>query len=217
MGASTPVDDSRSIATEVTLRGKARIVAVDVASGAVHAVTPAEVEAHDPLWSPDDQWLAFTPETAAGRSLSIISIDGTGMRDVAGDLNGLEVSGPDTWSPDGEWIYLTLATRTRATCFGDVPGRFSQQLTGQALRPPATASSPTAQIAFMVDAAYGFDLWVAASDGRGARRILQAAGLGGWSSDGQLILVRGSHVIRAFAARNHSGQRHRPHGVRALR
>jgi Tol biopolymer transport system component len=191
-GIDTWSNDSRTIATEVTLRGKARIVAVDVASGAVHAVTPAEVEAHNPLWSPDDRWLAFTPETAAGRGLSIISIDGTGMRDVAGDLNGLEVSGADTWSPDGEWIYFNAGDSDESHVFrANVPGRFSQQLTGQALRAAATASSPDgAQIAFMVDAAYGFDLWVAASDGRGARRILQAAGLGGWSSDGQLILVR---------------------------
>ncbi len=46
------------------------------------------------------------------------------------------------------------------------------------------------QIAFIVDAAYGYDLWIAGSDGHGAHRILKSGGLGGWSTDGQLILVR---------------------------
>jgi hypothetical protein len=53
------------------------------------------------------------------------------------------------------------------------------------------ASSPDgSRIAFIAAADYGFDLWVAASDGTGAHRILAAGGLGGWSSDGQLILVK---------------------------
>ena len=44
----------------------------------------------------------------------------------------------------------------------NVPGRFSQQLTGDQLHAFATASSPDgSKIAFIVDAAYGSDLWVA--------------------------------------------------------
>ena len=184
--------DSRSIATEVILGGEARIVTVDVATGAATAVTPPGVAAHNPLWSPDGRWLAFTPETAAGRGLSVISTDGTDLHDVAGDLRGLEASGPDTWSPDGEWIYFDAGDAVESHALrANVAGRFSQQLTGSTVRAAATASSPDGtRIAFMVDAPYGFDLWVAASDGRGAHRILEASGLGGWSADSQLILVR---------------------------
>ncbi len=182
--------DSRSLATEVTLDGIARILIVDVASGAARAVTPPDVTAHNPLWSPDGRWIAFTPELRGHRGLSIIRSDGTDLHDVAGDLHGLTVAGPDTWSPDG-WIYFSADDASGSHVFrANVEDRTSQQLTGDDLRAYATASSPDGStIAFIVDAAYGFDLWVAASDGTGPRRILEAGGLGGWSSDGKLILV----------------------------
>jgi hypothetical protein len=184
--------DSRFLATEVTLNGGARILIVDIATGAAKTVTPLGVVAHNPLWSPDDQWIAFTPEAASGRRLSVIRTDGTEMHDVGGDLHGLDVSGPDTWSPDGTWIYFNAGDSAESHVFrANVPGHFSQQLTGDELRAYATASSPDGtQIAFIVDAAYGFDLWVAESDGRNAHLIRKATGLGGWSADGQFILVR---------------------------
>jgi WD40-like Beta Propeller Repeat len=183
--------DSRSLATEVTLDGETRILIVDIATGAARPVTPVGVVAHSPLWSPDDRWIAFTPETAAGRGLSIVRTDGTGVHDVAGDLHGLDVAGPDTWSPDGQWIYFNAGDSTESHVFrASVPGHFSQQLTGDQFDAFATASSPDGRkIAFVVNAAYGYDLWVAESDGHGAHLILEAASLGGWSSDGQFVLV----------------------------
>jgi Tol biopolymer transport system component len=183
--------DSRFLATEVTLNGEARILIVDVASGIARPLTPAGVVAHSPLWSPDDQWIAFTPETTTGRGLSVIRTDGTGLHDVAGNMHGLDVAGPDTWSPDGTWIYFNAGNSLESHVFrANVPGRFSQQLTTDQLHAFATASSPDGmKIAFIVDASDGFDLWVAESDGRGAHRILASAGLGGWSSDGQFIMV----------------------------
>jgi TolB protein len=184
--------DSRFLATEVTLDGGARILVVDIATGAAKVVTPPGIVAHNPLWSPDGQWIAFTPEAASGRGLSVIRTDGTGMHDVGGNLHGLDVSGPDTWSPDGTWIYFNAGDSAESHVFrANVPGRFSQQLTEDQLRAYATASSPDGtKIAFIVGADYGFDLWVAESDGRDAHRILEATGLGGWSPDGQFILVR---------------------------
>jgi Tol biopolymer transport system component len=184
--------DSRFLASEVTLDGVARIIVVDVASGLARSVTAPGVVAHSPLWSPDDEWIAFTMETRAGLGLSIIRPDGTGMHDIGGNLHGLDVAGPDSWSPDGEWIYFAAGDAAVSHVFrANVPGRFSQQLTLTGLNAYATASSPDGtHIAFMVNAAYGFDLWIANSDGTGAHRILGAAGLGGWSADGQFILVR---------------------------
>lgn len=184
--------DSSSLATEITLDGTARILIVDIATGAARAVTPPGIAAHNPLWSPDNQLLAFTPETAAGRGLSVIRTDGAGMDDVAGDLHGLAVSGPDTWSPDGTWIYFDAGDSRESHVFrANVAGRFSQQLTGDQLDAFAAASSPDGtKLAFIAGANYGFDLWVAESDGRDPHRILPAAGLGGWSTDGEFILVR---------------------------
>jgi hypothetical protein len=184
--------DSRFLASEVTLDGVARILVVDVTSGLAGPVTPPEVVAHNPLWSPDDAWIAFTPEAKVGRGLSVIRADGTGMHDIGGNLHGLDVAGPDTWSPDGEWIYFNAGDAAGSHVFrANVPGRFNQQLTANGLDAYATASSPDGtRVAFMVDAGYGFDLWIANSDGTAAHRILETAGLGGWSADGQFILVR---------------------------
>jgi hypothetical protein len=183
--------DSRFLASEVTDEGVARILIVNVATGEARPVTPPSVVAHNPLWSPDGQWIAFTPETTNRRGLSVIRTDGTDLHDVAGNLHGLDVSGPDTWSPDGEWIYFNAGNTDESHVFrASVTRRFSQQLSSDDLKAYATASSPDgSRIAFIVDAPYGFDLWIANSDGRGSHRILAAAGLGGWSSDGEYILV----------------------------
>ena len=122
--------DSRFLATEVTLDGTARILIVDVTTGAARPVTPKGVVAHNPLWSPDARWIAFTPETSTGFGLSVIRTDGTEMHDVAGDLHGFDVAGPDTWSPDGQWIYFNAGNSTHSRVFrANVPGRFSQPLT----------------------------------------------------------------------------------------
>ncbi len=184
--------DSRFLATEVTLEGRARVLLVEVATGAARPVTPAGVVAHNPLWSPDDQWIAFTPETPTGRGLSVIRTDGTRMHDIGGNLRGLDVAGPDTWSPDGEWIYFGAGDAAGWHVYrANVSGGFRQQLTSDGLMTGGVASSPDgARIAFMVNAPYGWDLWVADSDGRAPHRVLESAGLGGWSSDGRYILVR---------------------------
>ena len=96
--------------------------------------------------------------------------------------------------PDGQWIYFSADDGSASHVFrANVATRSSQQLTGAGLAAYATASSPDGStIAFIVDADYGFDLWVAASDGTGAHRILESAGLGGWSSDGQSSSFGGS-------------------------
>jgi Tol biopolymer transport system component len=183
--------DSRFLATEVSLDGQARILVVNVATGAARLVTPAGVVAHNPLWSPDDQWIAFTPETEKGRGLSVIRTDGSGMHDVAGDMNGLDVAGPDTWTPDGEWIYFCAGSSDAHVFRANVPQRTSQQLTSSSIQACAVASSPDgSEIVFIVSAAYGWDLWIANSDGSGAHRLLESGGIGGWSTDGQFVLVR---------------------------
>src|SRR4029453_10284609 len=83
----------------------ARIIVADVVTGSARAVTPPGILAHSPLWSPDDRWIAFAEEAGGmGRSLAVIRTDGSGKRTISGDIVG--VAGPDTWSPDGTWIYF---------------------------------------------------------------------------------------------------------------
>ena len=184
--------DSRSLATSVTLSGAQRIVVVDTTTGAVTPLTPPDVAAVNQLWSPDGRHLVFGHEKPSGHTLAVIGADRSGMHDLSG-LDGLDVNGPDTWSPDGEWIYFGAADMK-----GDqhayrlnlssgsltLLSRFGQTA-------PAAVSSPDgAMVLFNVDASYGFDLWIANSDGTHSRLLLPAGGIGSWASDSSLILVR---------------------------
>ena len=179
--------DSRFLATEVSLGGLPRIIIADVETGAAGVVTPNGLAAHNPLWSPDDRQLAFTKEVDGVRSLAVIGTDGSGMRTVSGDL--ANVSGPDTWSPDGTWIYLD---DSGGIYRANVAGGFTQRLTGDDLVAYAPASSPDGTlIAFIV--AHNkdhWDLFVANSDGTDAHRLLEYAENDGWSADGRYVLAQ---------------------------
>jgi Tol biopolymer transport system component len=180
--------DSRFLATEVRPVGEeARIIVADVVTGSARVVTPPGLVAHSPLWSPDDRWVAFVEETGESRSLAVIRADGTDKRTISGDLVG--VGGPDTWSPDGTWIYFDSDGHVYRT---NVPGGFNEQLTDNNLHAYAPASSPDGTlIVFNVDPP-GRRLWqlyVANSDGSGAHRLLDDATHDGWSSDGRYVLA----------------------------
>ena len=110
------------------------------------------------------------------RSLAVIRTDGSGKRTISGDLVG--VAGPDTWSPDGTWIYFdanpTLGNREDNGVYrANVAGGFSQLLIGNGLGLDtafAPASSPDGTlIVFIVPRSDGqaTDLYIANSDGSG--------------------------------------------------
>jgi dipeptidyl aminopeptidase/acylaminoacyl peptidase len=178
--------DSRFLATEVIFGGLARIVVADVDTGAARVVTPTGLIAHNPLWSPDDRWIAFTEEAGSARSLAMIRTDGSDKRTLSGDV--INVGGPDTWSPDGAWIYFGDSARIHRA---NVVGGFTQQLTGDDLDAFAPASSPDGTlIVFIVDRSHrNWDLYIANSDGSGSHRLLERATHAGWSADGRYILT----------------------------
>jgi Tol biopolymer transport system component len=190
--------DSRFLATEVSLGSDARIIVADVVTGAARVVTPPGLIAHNPLWSPDDRWIAFTEETNGMRSVAVIRTDGSGKRTISGDIVG--VAGPDTWSTDGTWIYFdansTLGNRRDNGVYrANVAGGFSQLLIGNGLALDAAyapASSPDGTlIVFIVPRSdrQAFDLYIANSDGSGSHRLLERATHDGWSADGHYILT----------------------------
>jgi Tol biopolymer transport system component len=187
--------DSRFLATEATLDGLSRIVVVDVATGAAKAVTPPGLIAHDPLWSPDNRWIAFADVSGGIRSLAVIRTDGTDKRTVSGDVVG--VGGPDTWSPDGTWIYFGNSSGKNGggVYRANVAGGFSQLLIGNGRTLDtafAPASSPDGtRMVFMVPRSdrQGRDLYIANSDGSGAHRLLERAKNDGWSPDGRYVLT----------------------------
>jgi TolB protein len=183
--------DSRFLATEASVDRLSRIVIVDVATEKARIVTPPGVTAHDPLWSPDARWIAFTEESSGTRSLAVIRTDGTDKRTISGDVVG--VAGPDTWSPDGTWIYFN--TSDGGVYRANVAGGFSQLLIGKGLvleAAYAPASSPDGtMIVFIVPRSdrLAYDLYIAKSDGSDAHRLLERATHDGWSSDGRYVIA----------------------------
>ena len=190
--------DSRYLASEVITGGASRILIADTVTGDGRLVTPDGVVAHCPLWSPDGKRIAFTLETTPdSRNLAVAGVDGSGMRVVSGDLGGFQVDKPDTWSPDGAWIYFgavrSNAGRTSGRVYrADVESGVSRQLSFDAVFAGAPASSPDGtQVAFTVSQGSGaIDLYVANSDGSRPRLLLARALNDGWSADGRFVLSR---------------------------
>jgi Tol biopolymer transport system component len=120
----------------------------------------------------------------------VIRADGSDKRTISGDVVG--VAGPDTWSPDGTWIYFDS---NGGVYRSNVAGGFSELLIGRGRgleTAHAPASSPDgALMVFIVPRPDGlaYDLYVANSDGSDARRLLERATHAGWSADGRLVLV----------------------------
>lgn len=184
--------DSRFLATEVIQEGQpARILVADVATGAATPLTRRGLSAHNPLWSPDNGWIAFTEEASGVRSLAVVRTDGSDKRTISGDVVG--VDGPDTWSPEGTWIYFNSGDG--GVYRANVAGGFSQLIIGKGLTLEAAygpASSPDGtMIVFNVPRSdrLALDLYIAKSDGSGAHRLLERATHDGWSADGRYVIV----------------------------
>ena len=190
--------DSRYLASEVIVGGASRILIADTVTGDGRLVTPDRVVAHCPLWSPDGKRIAFTLETTPdSRTLAVIGVDGSGMRVVSGDLRGFKVDKPDTWSPDGAWIYFGAVRSNAGQTSGrvyraDAASGVSVQLSSDAVFASGPASSPDGtQVAYMVAEASGqTDLYIANSDGSRPRLLLARALNDGWSADGRFVLSR---------------------------
>ena len=179
--------DSRSLAAEVTLAGVSRILLVDVRTGASRFLTPENVVARCPIWSPDGAWVAFQDATADRSDIEVIRADGSGMRSLTGNLIGFQADGPDTWSPEG-WIYFGAeGSAWRA----NVRAGTSARVSDERLLVAAPTSSPDGSLlSYIVSTDTGWDLYVANADGSGAHLILKDARNNGWSADGRFILSR---------------------------
>jgi hypothetical protein len=184
--------DSHAVAAEVLVDGVSRILVADVAGASARLLTPANVGALCPLWAPDGGSIAFAMESAAGQTLAVIGIDGQGLRVISGLPGDVLVSGPDSWSPDGSWIYFDAAVSGRhgRVYRADVAREVSQALTPEALGAGAPALSPDGrQLAFIVPRDSVYDLYAAKADGTNVHLVLPDAVNDGWSADSQLILA----------------------------
>jgi hypothetical protein len=94
-----PAPDGQRLAYVDVNRGGLSLL--DVASG---AMTPLNIAAATPRWSPSGDWIVF----GAGGTLHLVHPDGTGMTDVAG---ARPFAPRADWSPGGEWLIARSASR----------------------------------------------------------------------------------------------------------
>lgn len=190
--------DSGAVAASVKADGVARILVADVAAGSARLLTPSSVSATCPLWSPDGSLIAFAMKTGGPQTLGVIHLDGSAIRDIGGGLDGASVSGPDSWSPDGQWIYFDAGkvNEPHRIYRADVGRGVSEPLTPPALGAVGAALSPDGRmITFNVPHGGPFDVYVAAADGSDTRLLQAQAFNDGWSSDGSLILIDWRPII----------------------
>ncbi len=93
---------------------EAHLYALDVASGAVRALTTRPGFHANPQVSPDGKLVAFvgydsTPHTHTTSDLWVVGIDGAGLRDLTHDLD----RDPSElhWAPDGSGVYFVAGDR----------------------------------------------------------------------------------------------------------
>jgi Tol biopolymer transport system component len=184
--------DSHAVAAEVLVDGVSRILVADVASGMARLLTPSNVDALCPLWAPDGGSIAFAMKSDAGQPLAVIGIDGQDLRVISGLDADVIVAGPDSWSPDGSWIYFGAAVSGQPgrVYRADVARGVSQGLTLASLGAGAPALSPDGRrLAFIVRRAGVYDLYAANADGTDVHLVLADAVNDGWATDGELILA----------------------------
>jgi Tol biopolymer transport system component len=184
--------DRRWLAAGVLAGGIRRILLVDATTGTGELIGPDG--AANPLWSPDGQLLAFSRPVGKNTVLSVMHPDGTGLRDISGDLGGFNASGANNWSPDGIWVYFGAERFSFAESHiyrANLAGAYSEQLTFDVLS-AAPALSPDGKTVAYSDWVGGHgtqNLMLMDADGGNPRVLLVSAINDGWSNDGQFVLA----------------------------
>jgi hypothetical protein len=184
--------DGRWLAAGVSVADMPRILVVDVASGSGELVGP--MGAANPLWSPDGRLLAFSYDPGGGTVLAVMHRDGSGVREISGDLDGYDASGTNNWSPDGAWVYFGAERGGYATSHiyrANVDRAYAEKLTTDVLS-AAPALSPDGSLVAYSSWPGGIgtqNLEIMDADGANRRLVLGTAINYGWSNDGQFLLA----------------------------
>jgi TolB protein len=121
-GASWSPDGSRLVFTRWVHRigdGLDQFTVMTMASdgGDLRSVSPNDVNAGEPVWSPDGSLIAFqSPPDDEGVPKGIYTIrpDGTGMTSLTIELGDRDSDHP-TWSPDSRWVAFSHLTSDSPT------------------------------------------------------------------------------------------------------
>jgi len=115
------------------LRREGYVYALDVATGAVRQLITKKGTWGNPRVSPNGRTVAFTgydytTKTYQARELFVMGIDGSGVRQISGDLD--RDPGALNWAPDGSGIYFAAGDRgTSNVYFASVRGGAARKVT----------------------------------------------------------------------------------------
>ena len=183
--------DSSRVAAQVSVDGTPAILVADLEDEHVRVVRPTDGVAECPLWSPGGDLLAFANVRTAGSTLEVMAPDGSAARRVAGGSDGLVVSGANSWSSDGKWIYFDAGDGSGNAIYRADPASGAlERLTDESQEAYAPALSPDdRQVSYIASEDGEFSLFVMNDDGTDRRHLLAGATNDGWSGDGRWILA----------------------------
>jgi Tol biopolymer transport system component len=174
-----------------------RIWIYDPVRGVATAVTPTDVEATSPIWTPDGKRIVFMAARNRQVNLSVQNADGTGTVEAfAGVAGDVEAVRPDTWSRDGNTLLVTLLRRA-GTDIGaiDRGDAWVRDLIGGTSHQGGAEVSPDGQwVAYESDHSGTFEVYVAQFPRLGDRQRISSGGgfSPRWSANGREIFYQSS-------------------------
>jgi|GEM_PF-5196097 Tol biopolymer transport system component len=101
------LDESYSNPTDPYRR---RLYLYDFHSGDLSPLTPAQIDATDPAWSPDGKYIAYTEfeNNSSGEHIMVMRADGSCKVPII--FTAGSVASP-AWSPDGNWLAVVFDSR----------------------------------------------------------------------------------------------------------
>jgi Tol biopolymer transport system component len=196
--------DGRQLTFSASSNGISAIYTIDVSSGEQRLLTPEQLAASSPIWSPDGQRIAFTAYQSSNYSdpgLYVIQPDGQNLKRLTTDLQ--EIYWP-SWSPDGQQLLFSAYAEATAEEYSwdiyavNTDGSHLHNLTAHAGEDSEPVWSPDkSKIAFTSIRGGRSGLYVMAADGRNPTRLTQMPGLLGnigWSPDGTQLLFKANQV-----------------------
>ncbi len=113
---------------------ESHLYAIDLGTREIRQITNKKGPWEGPVVSPDGRRIAFvgydwTPQTWKAQELYVINIDGSGMRNISGDLD--RSPGQLHWASNGRRVYFTANDRgTRNVHFASLAGEVRQVTQG---------------------------------------------------------------------------------------
>jgi dipeptidyl aminopeptidase/acylaminoacyl peptidase len=210
---------------------------VSAAGGAPRKIVTNEGPDFAPEWSPDGAQIAYLTNTrrqssGAHNRIAAVSASGGPPRMISQDFE--YSAGAPRWSSDGSRVFFTTTTRTESHVYavpanGGVPKAITN---GASLASDLEVSKDGQRVVFLrEDGRHPDDLWIAAADGSGARKltdlnpqlagmmladseVIRWKGADDWEIEGVLVKPAGYQAGRRYPLilEAHGG----PHGSQSI-